>query len=256
MARQARHSREEIVEAAIALLDREGIAGMTLRGLAAELGGGLGSVYWYVSGKAELLELAGDELVGRALARAEGVSPAPGGEGPAALDGPIGEPPVEVDLGTDDPVLLAAARRVRRLGLALFDAMDAHPWLAAQTRLSGGDRPHGLRVWEHLGRPLAEMGLSRRQQFNGSTALTGFVIGVAAEATGQDPRSAGTDPALPKPDQLAQVVERWQDPAYNGLPWIRSVADEFAVHDDRTQFAAGLDLILVGLLAQARARRG
>src|SRR6476660_1312123 len=59
---RATHSREQIVDAAIAMLEREGASGLTL--------GGLGSVYWHVAGKGELLELACDRLIGRALSNA------------------------------------------------------------------------------------------------------------------------------------------------------------------------------------------
>src|SRR6476469_10676160 len=61
-------SRDSIVDAAIELLDRDGVPGLTLRRLAAELGGGLGSVYWHVAGKEALGDLAIDAVLGRDLA--------------------------------------------------------------------------------------------------------------------------------------------------------------------------------------------
>lgn len=235
--RRATHSREQIVDTAIAVLDELGVRGLTLRGLAAELGGGLGSIYWYVSGKDELLDLACDELIGRALDAAD------------AEDLAVPSPPMEVDLGTDDQAVLGAVRSLRRVGLALFDQMDRHPWLAAQAQLGGADRSNGLRVWESMGRPLAAMGLTARQQFHGSTALTGYVVGVAAEMSLQD-RAA--DPDLTKDEQLDLVVERWQSADYDDFPWIRSMTEEFRRHDDTVQFAAGLDLLLLGLVRQGQ----
>ncbi|GAA4076564.1 TetR/AcrR family transcriptional regulator [Nocardioides kongjuensis] len=229
--RRATHSLDQIVDTAIAMLDRDGTSGLTLRGLAAELGGGLGSIYWYVAGKAELLDLACDTLIGRAL---------------TADDAPM--PPMEVELDTDDAVVLEAAATVRRISLALFAQMDEHPWLAAQSRLGGADRPNALRVWEQVGRALAAMGLSPRQQFHGSTAITGYVVGVAAEMSAQDD---AVDPTLSQEEQLDRIVERWQGEAYDDLPWIRSMADQFRRHDDLAQFAAGLDLLVLGLVRQA-----
>ncbi len=219
------------------MLDAHGVRGLTLRGLAAELGGGLGSIYWYVSGKYELLELACDELIGRALDAAD------------TEERLVPSPPMEVDLGTDDEAVLDAVRSLRRVGLALFDQMDRHPWLAAQAQLGGAERSNGLRVWESMGRPLAAMGLTERQQFHGSTALTGYVVGVAAEMSLQD-RAA--DPDLPKGEQLDLVVGRWQSPDYDDFPWIRSMTEQFRGHDDIVQFAAGLDLLLLGLVRQAQ----
>lgn len=57
-------SREQIVRAAIELLDAEGLSGLSMRRLGAKLGAGATSVYWYVANKDELLELALDEVMG------------------------------------------------------------------------------------------------------------------------------------------------------------------------------------------------
>src|SRR3954466_6761049 len=56
--------REQIVKAAIELLDAEGLAGLSMRRLGTKLGSGATSVYWYVANKDELLELAVDEVMG------------------------------------------------------------------------------------------------------------------------------------------------------------------------------------------------
>ncbi|WZH52190.1 MAG: TetR/AcrR family transcriptional regulator [Nocardioides alkalitolerans] len=242
--RRVTHSREQIVETATAILDAEGIKGLTLRGLAAELGGGLGSIYWHVAGKEELVGLACDELVGRALAAAESPD---AGEGAGDARDDVPSPPLEVDLGAADPAIVAAATRVRRIALALFAQMERHPWLPGQVELSGG-QPNGLRVWEAMGRPLAAMGLSPRQQFHGSTALLGYVVGVATQMSSQD---AIVDPALDPEENLDNVVNRWQELDATEFSWIRSMAEEFRRHEDLEQFAAGLDLLVLGLVRQA-----
>ncbi|GGU26955.1 TetR/AcrR family transcriptional regulator [Streptomyces lavendofoliae] len=56
--------RERITEAAVRLLDTEGLAGFSMRKLAAELDVTAMSVYWYVDTKDDLLELALDRVVG------------------------------------------------------------------------------------------------------------------------------------------------------------------------------------------------
>jgi AcrR family transcriptional regulator len=58
-------SRQAIVDAAIALLDESGVSGLSMRGVAQHLGAGVASLYGYVSGREELLELVFDELVGQ-----------------------------------------------------------------------------------------------------------------------------------------------------------------------------------------------
>ena len=57
-------SREQIVSAAIELLDAKGLSGLSMRRLGTKLGSGATSVYWYVANKDELLELAVDEVMG------------------------------------------------------------------------------------------------------------------------------------------------------------------------------------------------
>ena len=57
-------SREQIVRAAIELLDAEGAAGLSMRRLGTKLGSGATSLYWHVANKDELLELAVDEVLG------------------------------------------------------------------------------------------------------------------------------------------------------------------------------------------------
>ncbi|MEV0620230.1 TetR/AcrR family transcriptional regulator [Nonomuraea sp. NPDC050404] len=57
-------SREEIVRAALELLDEEGLGGLSMRKLGAKLSAGATSLYWYVANKDELLELVYDEVWG------------------------------------------------------------------------------------------------------------------------------------------------------------------------------------------------
>ena len=71
--RQARRrrepiSRDAIVAAAIRLLDREGLAALSMRRLADELGAGAASLYWHVGSKDGLLDLVLDEIIGEGTA--------------------------------------------------------------------------------------------------------------------------------------------------------------------------------------------
>ncbi|GGO88791.1 TetR family transcriptional regulator [Nocardioides phosphati] len=234
---RATHSLEKVVTTAIAMLDRDGIKGLTLRGLAAELGGGLGSVYWYVDGKEELLSLACDTLVGEALVRAAEPS---GGQLPE-------------DLRVDDPAIAAAVADLRRTALALFELAAEHRWLATRLHTQGAATDNAIRFWNRLGSALAAMGLTTRQQFHGSTAIIGYIVGVAAEMAAQDVHA---DPTRSKEEQLDAIAQAWlaRDPADFG--WIQSIADEFRDHDDDEQFVAGLDLIIGGLVRQALEQRG
>ncbi|WAU82534.1 TetR/AcrR family transcriptional regulator [Streptomyces sp. Qhu-G9] len=55
-------SREQIVQAAIALLDSEGVDGLSMRRLGSRLGATGAAVYWHVEGKEEILLLATDAV--------------------------------------------------------------------------------------------------------------------------------------------------------------------------------------------------
>ncbi|MEV0829896.1 TetR/AcrR family transcriptional regulator [Nonomuraea rubra] len=60
-------TREEIVRAAVELLNEEGLSGLSMRRLGAKLSAGATSLYWYVATKDELLELVYDEVWGEMM---------------------------------------------------------------------------------------------------------------------------------------------------------------------------------------------
>ncbi|MFI0775473.1 TetR/AcrR family transcriptional regulator [Streptomyces sp. NPDC021212] len=72
----------KIIAATVRLLDAEGLAGFSMRRLAADLGVTAMSVYWYVETKDHLLELALDAAMGEIVLPPEAGRP---GEGPAHL---------------------------------------------------------------------------------------------------------------------------------------------------------------------------
>jgi len=57
-------SRDKIVDAALALLEREGMQGISMRKLAQELDAGAATLYWHVGDKEQLLGLMLDRIVG------------------------------------------------------------------------------------------------------------------------------------------------------------------------------------------------
>ena len=56
--------RDAVVAAAIAILDTDGINGLSMRRLAADLNATAPSLYWHVTNKDELLDIAFDEVMG------------------------------------------------------------------------------------------------------------------------------------------------------------------------------------------------
>lgn len=57
-------SRDQIVKATLELLDTEGLAGLSMRKLAARLDSGATSLYWHVQTKDDLIDLVIDEVYG------------------------------------------------------------------------------------------------------------------------------------------------------------------------------------------------
>src|SRR5205823_902609 len=75
-------TREQIIRAAIDLLDAEGLEGLNMRALGKRLGFAATAVYWHVGSKANLIGLAGDQaaatvftfILGNALGAAAAAS--------------------------------------------------------------------------------------------------------------------------------------------------------------------------------------
>ncbi len=57
-------TRDSIVEAAVRLLDREGLDAVSMRAVSEELGTGPASLYWHIANKEELLDLVLDKILG------------------------------------------------------------------------------------------------------------------------------------------------------------------------------------------------
>jgi AcrR family transcriptional regulator len=221
--RRASHSMEAVLTEAVALLDEAGDGALTFRALSARLGTGVGSIYWYVASKDELLDRATDHAVGEVLVQ------------------------VEKRAGGDD-----AIDELRDIAVTVFDAIVARPWLGAYFMRNSLLQPNSLRLYELLGQQVLRLDLTPRQRFHAISAIFGFTVGTAADL-GQEPPQEVLDGSVGREEYLARFAETWRalDPVE--YPYVREIADEFAQHDDAEQFRAGLDLLLAGLRLQAGA---
>ncbi|MEZ0493501.1 TetR/AcrR family transcriptional regulator [Kineococcus sp. TBRC 1896] len=215
---RASHSLEAVVGEAVVLLDEAGESALTFRALAARLGGGVGSIYWYVSGKDELIDLAGDHVIASVLAATEDRT------------------------GAEDPL-----DDVRATAVAFFDAVVVRPWLGGRFLGDTEQQPNGMRLYERFGQQVMRLGLPPRRSFEAVSAVLGYVVGTAADL-GRQSTALGAE----RDSELAQHVERWRALDEREFPFVHFVLDEFATHDDGEQFRAGLDLLLAGLRLQAR----
>ncbi|NMO57867.1 TetR family transcriptional regulator [Actinoplanes sp. TBRC 11911] len=143
------HTRDEVVAAAIALADAEGLAAVTMRRVAASLGAGAMSLYTYVDNRDRLLDLMVDGV----------------GAPPVALTGDWRQ----------DVVALAGAQRALML---------AHPWLPSalpNRRLSGRNT---LAYLEAGLTALEPTGLDGATRMEIIALVTGFVASYVMSETG------------------------------------------------------------------------
>lgn len=206
-------SHEGIVEAAIALLDREGESGLTFRALAAQLATGSGAIYWHVANKSELLAAANDVILARAMSNVD----------------------------THD----TPENTIRRIAAALFEAIDAHPWVGAQLSLAPW-RTAALQIFERVGRQVQAMGVSGGACFTSASVLVSYIIGVSVQNAGQ---GRALTPPMDRADFLKAESARWEALGAHEYPFLQSVATQLRKHDDHAEFLAGIDLILAGITA-------
>lgn len=115
--RPPQHTRAEITAAAVAIADRDGLAAVSMRRVAADLGTGAASLYRYLDTREDLLDLMTDATgAGYAL-------PAPSGDWLADLT--------------------AVGQQARAI-------MRRHPWLPALVITRPALGPHGIALLEHV----------------------------------------------------------------------------------------------------------
>jgi AcrR family transcriptional regulator len=149
---------DRIVQASIALADQEGPTWLSMRHLATALATGTTSLYRYVKGKDELLELMADAVNGESPSPNEPIPVAPTGDWRADLR------------------LIARGRRNQFL---------RHPWLASQamSRLALG--PNTLRAAEFASAVVAQLSADATVAGSILGAILGFVHGAVADELGE-----------------------------------------------------------------------
>lgn len=209
-------SRERIIAASIELLDSGGEAALTFRTLSERLATGPGAIYGHIANKQDLLVAACDAIVSRT-----------------------------VDLGAAGA---APAQTVRTVALAMFDAMDAHPWIGAALTWTAGQLTM-VRIIECLGQQVRALGVAPEKHWATISALLNFILGVggqnAANAQAARARGAARD------EVLGAVADNWSQLDAQAYPFVRGVAAQMRAHDDRADFLVGIDLILQGMVSGA-----
>ncbi|MFF0490545.1 TetR/AcrR family transcriptional regulator [Nocardia sp. NPDC004068] len=137
--------REQIVAAAVELLDAEGLDALSMRKLGAKLGAGATSLYWYVANKDELLELALDEAWG--------------------------------EVGVPDPAQASWREVATTMAYRLRATMLAHPWMIALIGRLPSVGPHSFALADGMRRTFLRAGFTGMDVHFANSALISYVLG-------------------------------------------------------------------------------
>ena len=206
-------TRAAIVDAALALLDREGLAGLSMRKLAQELGAGAASLYWHVGDKEELLSLLLDRIVG------------------------------EMEIPAPDPAnwqeqVKEMGREARRLFQRHRDAAQI-----SMGRIPAG--PRSLPVLERNLAVLVAAGLPARVVAHAADMFALYVGGFAFE------ESLRVPPLGDASASTAQLADYYRSLPPEAFPTLVGLADDLTGGDADERFEFGLELLVRGLEAMA-----
>jgi AcrR family transcriptional regulator len=209
-------SREQIVAAAMAILDTEGVAGLSMRKLAARLGSGATSLYWHVPTKDDLVDLLIDEVWG------------------------------EIDV--PEPELAGWRAGALLFGHSLRSAVLRHPWLpeVMYTRPSIG--PNAMSLGERGLVLFGAAGFSDHEVDLAMGSVMSYVLGtVSAEvATREMVRKSGRT----EESWVGDLLEQAQAVATDYPAMQESVRRRTSINLDSgltENFVFGLDALLDGL---------
>jgi AcrR family transcriptional regulator len=217
-------TKDQIVQAAIELLDAEGLEGLSMRRLGKRLNSAATAVYWHVQSKDNLVVLAGDAVW------------------------------AEIQL----PDLDAVEWRTAALTMArdLYTMILRHPWLvpAMSSHLIYG--PGKARHDDHSLAVFEAAGFSGRDAEQAATAVFTFVLGLALGATAEVAWRTRLHRFGDEKEQLQEAVERVTEIARQ-FPQLRARSTAWAEGDVASPSQSlefGLQTILDGLQARLAAR--
>lgn len=200
--------------AALAILDADGVDALTIRHLGQELGTGSASLYWHIAGKDELCELVYDRIMG------------------------------EIELPDPDPVrwedqLKELARQAHRAMLSHNDAV----------RLSIGRPPAGpntLRIVEWMLALMRGAGIPDEPAAYFGNSLGRFLdASVLEDSMAVSARNGDASPE----DTAEMMRDYWARLPADQFPNLTTLSDLTFAGDADALFEFGLDLLMRGLAA-------
>ncbi|MGA6203220.1 TetR/AcrR family transcriptional regulator C-terminal domain-containing protein [Nocardia testacea] len=200
-------TREQLREAALALVDEHGLAGLTMRNLAAGLGTGAMTIYNYVDGREGLEELVTEAVMGETR---------------------------WVETPDDWPAQVVSVAE------GMWRAVRAHPHAIPLILTRRSSDIATLAPAEALLRALAHSGRSGVELLVAFRVVSGYVTGFAqAELAGPLGTRVGQD--------RAGVADRIAALPADRFPKLIEIAEAAGTGDPATEFRGGLEIILAGL---------
>ncbi|MGW6602947.1 TetR/AcrR family transcriptional regulator [Streptomyces sp. NPDC055036] len=213
-------SREQIIEAAVELLDAGGEGALTVRALVERLSTGSGAISYHVGKRDELLDAATEAVVTAALA----TKPARAGAAPGD--------------------------EIRVVALALFDAIAEHQWLATRLTLQIIRNPVGpvtVGIFERIGRQVGALGVPRTRWFDAASTLVHYILGAVSQHARIEGDTSGIDPAADREEFFDAASAAWEELSPEDYPFMHAIVGQMKEHDDREQFLTGIAVVLDGL---------
>ncbi|MGO4617062.1 TetR/AcrR family transcriptional regulator [Nocardia sp. 2YAB30] len=152
--------REQIIAAAVEILDAEGLESLSMRKLGAKLRAGATSLYWYVANKDELLELVLDEFWGM--------------------------------VQTPEPEQASWRELLTTFAYSLRATIRAHPWMASLVGQLPSVGPNSLRLSDRLRRAFVRAGFRGVDIYLASGTVMSFVLGQVIPETAWEKAYGGS----------------------------------------------------------------
>jgi AcrR family transcriptional regulator len=219
-------TKERVLEQAIALADKDGIDGLSMRKLGQALGVEAMSLYNHVANKGELVT----EMVNRVI---EGF-----------------------ELPDDEPRWDEA---IRRCAISAHDLLIQHPWacrlalVPSDVRTVSGPR---IRYMEWLLRRLREAGFPPELTYSAYHTLDSHIFGFTLWQLGHAEAARAMVP--PDGESVAEWATRFVQQMRPVYPYLAEHADQHmaaGARDGQHEFEFGLDLIVDGLRRRKRSAR-
>ncbi|OBF19869.1 TetR/AcrR family transcriptional regulator C-terminal domain-containing protein [Mycobacterium kubicae] len=213
---RARFSVSDIAAAALEIVDRDGLAGLSMRSLATALGTGPMTLYNYVKDRGELEELVAEAVIAD-----------------------VEMPALSEDWSAD----------VRAIALSMWETVRRHPNAVplVLTRRTMSASSYGAA--DRLIHALTRAGLADADLLAGFRAVLGLVMGSAQAELAGPLAGAGRE------NEQVAVAARIGSLAGADYPHIAALAHVSQRSTATADFVRGLDILLAGIESLGRSRR-